>query len=181
MINKIIFFTGLLIISYFLCGFFWAENKFVKNLPIQNVNLEKYLGTWYEIARYPVWFEKDLVGVTATYSLKKDNHIEVLNQGFQKTLDGVNKKAIGDAWLADKTKTGSLRVSFFWPFSAGYHVVALGENYDYALVLSDSTNYMWILSRKPTLDEKIYNDLLALAKNLGIDISKVEKVTQKTE
>lgn len=165
--------------NYFENNFFKKNREFVNELPIQNIEITKYLGTWYEIARYPNWFEKDLVGVTATYTLKEDNHIEVLNQGYVKILNGKRKQIIGDAWIPNKEKTGSLKVSFFKPFSAGYYIVAIDQDYQYALVLSDSPNYLWILSRKPVLDEAIYNKLIALAKDLGVDVSQVIKVLQR--
>ncbi|MFA5878889.1 MAG: lipocalin family protein [Candidatus Margulisiibacteriota bacterium] len=180
-IIKIFLFIGLIICGYFIVGFFEVKNEYVEKLPIQNIELDKYLGTWYEIARYPNDFEEDLVGVTATYSLKKDNHIEVLNQGCLKTLNGEKKRAVGDAWVPNSEKTGSLRVSFFWPFSAGYYVVAIDKDYQYALVLSDTPEYLWILSRNPVLDELTCQKLLTIAKDLGVDVSKVIRVTQGTD
>jgi len=167
--------------NYFENNFFKNNREFVKRLPIQNIEIAKYLGTWYEIARYPNWFEKDLVGVTAIYSLKDNNHIKVLNQGYVKILNGKRKQIVGDAWMPNKQKKGSLKVSFFKPFSAGYYIVAIDKDYQYALVLSDSPNYLWILSRKPILNEAIYNKLIALAKNLGVDVSQVVKIPQQED
>ncbi|MFC1771692.1 lipocalin family protein [Candidatus Margulisiibacteriota bacterium] len=142
------------------------------------MNFNKYLGAWHEIARLPNWFEKDLVGVTATYSLKENGDIEVLNQGYIKSLDGKHKKAIGNAWIPDKTKTGRLKVSFFGPFSADYIVIDIDKDYQYALVGSGE-NYLWILSRKPILNKEIYPDLVAKAKELGFATNKLIKVVQQ--
>ncbi len=147
---------------------------------VKNLDLERYAGTWYEIARFPHRFEKDLVGVTATYTLTAGKYIEVLNQGYKNTLDGQFKQAKGKAKLADKNNTGHLKVSFFLWFYADYYVLELDEtNYQYALVGSSSMNYLWILCRTAQMDETIYNKLLDKAKNRGYDISKLEKVLQK--
>ena len=156
-----------------------ADNQFKNRLPIQKIEVSKYLGTWYEIARVPNWFEKELVGVTATYSLKNNGNIEVKNSGYQKTLTGEKKTAIGNAWIPDPAKPGALQVSFFWPFSAGYNVVAIAPDYSYALVFGDTTEYAWILSRTPTMDVQVYNNLIKTAESLGIPSSTFEKVPQR--
>lgn len=157
--------------------------KATKTEPMQivkNVDLERYSGTWYEIARFPHRFEKDLVGVTATYTLTGGKYIKVLNQGYKNTLDGKLKQAKGKAKLANKDITGHLKVSFFLCFYADYYILELDEtNYQYALVGSSSMNYLWIMNRTPQMDEAIYNDLLLRAKNRGYDINKLEKVLQK--
>ncbi len=152
---------------------FASDVEYFEKLPIQKIELKRYLGSWYEIARMPNWFEKNLKNVTATYSLKPDGHIQVLNQGF----DGdKQKQAIGDAWVPDPNEPGSLRVSFFWPFSAGYYVIAIDKDYEWAMVTSDTPEYLWILSRKSELDSKIYDQLLQKAKELGVNIDKMEKI-----
>ncbi|MFH1428135.1 MAG: lipocalin family protein [Candidatus Margulisiibacteriota bacterium] len=153
-------------------------DSFTANLPDQKIDPERYLGTWYEIARIPNWFEKDLTGVTATYSPKPDDKIEVLNQGYLKTLDGEHKRAVGEAWIPNKDRPGQLKVSFFWPFSADYIVLAIDEEHTFALVGS-GRDYLWILSRTPVMDEALYNKLILRAKELGYDTSRLEKVEQK--
>lgn len=142
-------------------------------MPVDGFDLSKYLGTWYEIARMPASFEKDLVGVTATYSMRDDGKVRVLNQGNKKTSDGRKSIAVGKAKFAGDPTKGHLKVAFFWIFYADYVVVALDkERYDYALVVS-SKSYMWILSRKPVLDPSILARLIDQAKGLGIDTSKL--------
>jgi apolipoprotein D and lipocalin family protein len=141
--------------------------------PVDGFELSKYLGTWYEIARMPASFEKDLVGVTATYSVRSDGKVDVLNKGCKKTIDGEKSVARGKAKFAGDPTKGHLKVAFFWIFYADYVVVALDkEHYDYALVIS-SKSYMWILSRKPTLEASILARLIDQAKGLGIDTSKL--------
>jgi apolipoprotein D and lipocalin family protein len=146
--------------------------------PIKGFALDKYLGTWYEIARMPASFEKDLVNVTATYELRKDGKVDVINQGYKKTKKGKHKIAYGKAKFAGNPDVGHLRVSFFWPFYADYVVVALDSNYQFAMVTSDSHKYLWILSRTPKLDQAILDNLLAKAKELGFDMQKLITVEQ---
>jgi lipocalin len=140
--------------------------------------LEKYLGTWYEIARYDHPFERGLQGVTATYSLKPDGKINVLNEGYKNSLDGKYKKAVGKAKLFNPETPRNLLVSFFWIFYAPYNILELDTDYQLALVGSNSSDYLWILSRTPQLDEKTYQMILDKAKARGYDTSKLIKVLQ---
>jgi len=143
--------------------------------PVSPFDAGRYLGTWYEIARLPTSFEKDMTNVTATYSLKENGKIKVDNQGLK---NGIRKKAVGKAFLAGAANEGFLKVSFFGPFYANYFIVDLDENYSYAMVAS-SPDYLWILSRKPGLDKDILNGLLEKAKRLGFDTSKLYFTPQK--
>jgi len=146
---------------------------------VTDIDWNRYLGTWYEIARFPHRFEKDLVGVTATYTMKDNGRIAVLNQGYKKSLDGKLKKANGRAKIVGNGTTGHLKVSFFLFFYADYYVLALDDkNYSYALVGSSTMDYLWILARTPFLDDETYQLLVDKAQSLGYDISKLEKVKQ---
>jgi apolipoprotein D and lipocalin family protein len=153
--------------------------------PDQTINnefsfqLEKYLGTWYEIARFDHSFERGLQGVTATYSLKPDGKIKVLNQGYKNGLDGKFKKAVGKAKLSNPETPRNLLVSFFWIFYAPYNILELDPDYRCALIGSSSSNYLWILSRTPQMDEKKYQILIDKAKARGYDTSKLIKVVQR--
>lgn len=149
---------------------------------VKNVDLNRYVGTWYEIARYPHSFEKNLQGVTATYTLLPNGKISVLNQGYKNGLDGKLKKAKGKARVPDPSNTGHLQVAFFLCFYADYYILELDTvNYSYALIGSSSPNYLWILSRTPVMDNFTYVFLTEKAKNLGYDLSRLEKVAQKPE
>lgn len=154
------------------CG----DSSFTDSLPAKEVDLSRYLGTWYEIARIPNWFEKDLKKVTATYSIKNNGGIEVKNQGYIKSTNQL-KTAIGEAWSEGDNKPGRLRVSFFPLVSAPYVVFELAPDYSYALVGSGK-DYLWILSRNPQLDEKTYQILLSKASAVGYNISRLEKIEQ---
>lgn len=146
---------------------------------VEKVDLNRYMGTWYEIARFPHSFEKGLVGVTATYSIKKYGNVEVINLGFKDSLSGKLKKAKGFAKIPDPNVPGRLMVYFFWPFGGEYLILDLDDNYQYALVGSSSLNYLWILCRTPQMDETIYIKLVEKAKSLGFDTSRLVKVLQQ--
>lgn len=149
-----------------------------KMKTVESVDLKRYMGTWYEIARFPHSFEKGLVGVTATYRLKKNGKIEVINQGFKDSLSGPLKSAKGFAKIPDPGEPGRLKVYFFWPFGGDYLILDLDENYQYALIGSNTRNYLWILCRNKKMDEYIYNNLVEKAKGMGYDVDKVYKVPQ---
>jgi len=151
----------------------------IDKTTVKSLDLNRYLGTWYEIARFPHSFEKNLVGVTATYSLRDDGKIKVLNQGYKNTLDGELSVAEGKAKIADPLKPANLKVSFFWIFYAEYNVLELDENYQYAMIGSSSDKYFWILCRTPQMDSATYEMLLEKARNRGYNLSKLEKVPQK--
>ncbi|UCH09842.1 MAG: lipocalin family protein [Fidelibacterota bacterium] len=146
---------------------------------VEHLDLDRYLGRWYEIARLPTRFEKGLVNVTATYSLRDDGRIKVLNQGYKETSDGEHSVAEGVAWIPDPAQPARLRVSFFWIFASDYKVIALdGENYQWAMVTSKSKRYLWVLNRTPTMDEGLYTLLVEQARGYGFDIGELYKVPQ---
>jgi apolipoprotein D and lipocalin family protein len=153
--------------------------KTAKDLPTVNkVDLTKYSGLWYEIARLPNSFEKGLECVTATYTVKPNGKIAVLNQGRPSTDKTKLKSAKGTGWLPNANYPGRLLVSFFWPFSGNYYIIALDENYNYALVGDPSRKYLWILARSKELDAKSYSKLLETANMNGFDIEKIIKIKQ---
>ncbi len=139
------------------------------------VDLNRYMGTWYEISRYPHRFQEDCVGSTATYNLRDDGKVDVLNQCYKEKLDGELKKAHGKAWVVDPITNAKLKVLFFWPFSGDYWIIDLGENYEYAVVGDPNRKYLWILSRSPKMDERIYNLILEKLKLQFYDTSKLIK------
>ncbi len=145
---------------------------------VKEVILEKYLGTWYEIARFPHSFEKGLVGVTANYSMRKDGKIRVVNKGFKGSLDGKLSRAEGKAKIPDPTVSSRLKVSFFLFFYGDYYVLELDPDYQWAMIGSSSPNYFWILSRTPQMDPKVYQALLENAERRGYDLSPLIKVEQ---
>ena len=151
----------------------------IDKTTVKELDLNRYLGTWYEIARFPHSFEKNLVGVTATYSLRDDGKIKVLNQGYKNTLEGERSEAVGKAKIPNKQEQGKLKVSFFWIFYADYFVLELDENYQYVMIGSSSPKYFWILCRTPQMAPEIYAMLLEKARKRGYNLDKLVKVPQR--
>jgi len=137
--------------------------------PVQDFEIERYLGTWYEIARLDHSFERGLSNVTAQYSLRDDGGVSVINRGF-KTSAKKWEEAKGKAYFVDDKTLGKLKVSFFGPFYGAYNVIALDEKaYQWSLVVGPDTGYMWILSRTPLLDKAIVDELVSVAKSHGFN------------
>jgi apolipoprotein D and lipocalin family protein len=162
---------------------FLAYNSGIKKgLPplkvVTSVDLNRYTGTWYEISRYPNRFQEGCVGTTATYTIRKEGKIDVLNQCRKGALDGRISSVKGKARVVDNKTNAKLKVSFFWPFSGHYWIIDLGENYEYAVVGHPDRKYLWILSRSPKMDEKIYNLILKKLKLQFYDTSKLIRTLQ---
>ena len=151
----------------------------VNNSTITSFDLDRYLGKWYEIARYDHTFERDLVGTTAEYSLRDDGKIKVLNSGHLKTLDGPYKESVGKAKPNKNGKPGQLRVSFFGPFYGDYNILELAPDYSYSVVGSSSPKYLWILSRTPQLAPEVLNKIVKNLQQRGYDTDKLIWVEQK--
>jgi apolipoprotein D and lipocalin family protein len=137
--------------------------------PVENFELEQYLGTWYEIARLDHSFERGLDSVTANYTVREDGGVKVINRGFDTDKDEWDE-AEGKAFFVGASDVGQLKVSFFGPFYGSYNIIALDhENYQWALVVGPDTSYMWILSRDPEMDPERLQSLISMAKASGID------------
>lgn len=137
---------------------------------VQPFDIEKYLGKWYEIARMDFKFERNLNNTTANYSVNSDGSIKVDNRGFN-YKENQWKQAIGKAKFVGKEDIAMLKVSFFGPFYAGYNVIALDNEYKYALVTGKNLDYLWILSRETTIPEDVKQNYLKIAENLGYELS----------
>ena len=141
--------------------------------PVDNFELQRYLGTWYEIARLDHSFERGLDQVTANYSLRDDGGVKVINKGFNATKSKW-KQAEGKAYFVGEPDVGQLKVSFFGPFYGGYNIIELDKtNYQYSLVCGPNMSYLWILARDPKLDKTIVDKLVAKAKSLGFATDKL--------
>ncbi|MBE6404643.1 MAG: lipocalin [Lentisphaerae bacterium] len=143
---------------------------------VSNFELPRYMGTWYEIARYPHSFEKGLHYVTADYSVRSDGKIRVLNRGVNEK--GKVRVAEGVAVPNGKPGTGELKVSFFRPFYGAYRVIYLSPDYDLAIVTSSTKDYLWILSRRKQLTEKEKTLCLEKLAEWGFDPAKLIMVDQ---
>ena len=148
-------------------------------LPVNNFEIERYLGKWYEIARLDHSFERGLENVTANYSLRTDGGINVKNRGF---LPAKNEwsEADGKAYFVNNSNEGYLKVSFFGPFYGSYVVFELDkENYQYSFVSGPDLSYLWLLSRTPEISEEVFNDFIEKSESLGFDTRKLVIVNQK--
>lgn len=136
---------------------------------VQDFELDRYLGTWYEVARFDHPFERWLSEVTASYSLRDDGGVDVVNAGYraeEKEWD----EAHGKAYFVDETDIGRLKVSFFGPFYGAYNIIELDQrNYNWSMVAGPDRSYLWILSRSPDLDPEVLQRLVARAGELGFE------------
>jgi apolipoprotein D and lipocalin family protein len=145
-----------------------AQHNTLEVVP--HVELEKYLGKWYEIAHLPARFQKDCTDTTATYTLSEDGKISVLNECVK---NGKVKQTKGKAKVVDKSSGAKLKVTFFWPFYGDYWIIDLGKDYDYAVVGTPNRKYLWILNRTPKMDSKLFSQLLESVKSKGFEVSKL--------
>ena len=140
---------------------------------VTGFELDRYLGTWYEIARLDHRFERGMSNVTANYSMRDDGGVRVLNRGY-KVEDAEWQDAEGKAYFVGDTNVGSLKVSFFGPFYGAYNVIELDQdNYQYAMIAGPDTDYLWILARSPDLDEQIVASLVEEARRLGFPVDEL--------
>lgn len=144
---------------------------------VQYVELEKYLGKWYEIAAFPQRFQKGHSNTSAEYSLNEDGSIAVKNRCYK---DGTLSVANGKAEVTDSKTNAKLTVQFRWPFKDKYWIIGLAYDYSYAIVASPNRKYLWILGRKPQMDSQTYNHLVILAANKGFDVRKLVKTRHKS-
>jgi len=159
--------------SILLCSCALAAHT--PRLPLEvvsHVELSRYTGTWYEIARYPNSFQKGCIHSSAAYKLKSDGSISVMNSCLK---NGAMKTEKGKAWVVDPITNAKLKVSFFWPFSGDYWIIDLGEDYDYAVVSEPGMKYLWILARNPQMDDSLYVKILQRLREKGFDIRLLEK------
>lgn len=145
---------------------------------VKNLDIQRYLGTWYEIARYDHRFERGLVGVTATYTMKDDGSLKVVNRGYKNNLNGKASEVIGKAKIPNPQEPAKLKVSFFWFFYGDYYVLELDNDYQWAVVGSKSDKYLWILSRSPQMDPDLYQSILKRLLARGYDTTQLIKVPQ---
>lgn len=146
---------------------------------VDHVDVQKYMGTWYEIARLPFWRQDGCHATTASYRIREDGNVDVLNQCRDGAFDGKLQKAKGTAYVVDKTTNARLEVEFFWPFRGDYWVLELGQDYEYAVVGTPNYTYLWILSRTPVMDDTVYQGIADRMKVAGYDTDKLIKTPQK--
>ncbi len=145
---------------------------------VDSVDLQRYLGKWYEIASYPAWFQKGCTASTAEYSLMRDGKIRVVNRCRKESLDGPLKESEGKAEVVDAVTNAKLKVWFFWPFKGNYWIIELDDDYQWAVVGEPKRKYLWILSRTPTMKDKVYGDILSRLPQKGYDPARLQRTAQ---
>lgn len=146
--------------------------------PTKSVDVDRYLGRWYELARYEAGFQKDCEGVTADYSLTAPGRIKVINTCLQGSLQGKTKQANGKAKVVEGSQNAKLRVSFFGPFYGDYWVLDHAEDYSWSIVGEPSGRYLWLLHRQPNPGAATLARMKARAAELGYDVGLL-RITQQ--
>ena len=155
-----------------LIGIFFGSCSTIPEgaVAVKPFNKEKYLGKWYEIARFDFKFERNMNNTTAQYSINDNGTIKVVNRGYNyEKMEW--KEAIGIAKFVGDDDVAMLKVSFFRPFYSGYNVIAIDNDYRFALVCGKNLSYLWILSRETTIPEEIKQNYITIAKKLGFNTS----------
>jgi apolipoprotein D and lipocalin family protein len=150
---------------------------------VERVDLEKYLGRWYDLASYPVSFQKGCRCTTAEYELvggKK--YIRVVNRCV-KFKNGKSKISVarGKAFVVEGSGNARLKVQFFWPFRGDYYIIGLADDYSWAIVGHPQRKYLWILSRESYMPTDLYNHLLQVIKEKGYDLKPIQKTPQNCD
>jgi apolipoprotein D and lipocalin family protein len=143
----------------------------------QPIDLKKYSGSWYEIASFPNFFQKGCMCTKALYKQEK-NYIRVINSCYKNSLKNKLSIAEGKAFIVPNSQNSKLKVQFFWPFKGDYWILYVSADYTSALVGNPKRNYLWILSRTPTLPQEQILKMKNIAKNQGYDISKLNSTFQ---
>lgn len=165
--------------SILLFGLFSCKQTQIATNTVPELDINKYMGPWYEIARFDHSFERGLVGCMANYNLQSDGTVRVTNTGYKESLDGRYKESVGKAYRPDDNVPGKLKVSFFMNFYSEYNVLELSPDYHFALVGSKNDKYLWILCRTPELTQDETDFLLNSAISRGYDTSKLIWVEHK--
>lgn len=145
---------------------------------VARVDLGRYTGTWYEIASFPQSFQRGCTGTTATYTLRADGEIDVLNRCYKDTLDGELDTAQGRARVVDTVTKAKLEVSFFRPFWGDYWIIDLADDYSYAVVGHPGRDYLWILSRTPAMPDETYAAIIERLKGKGYETGRLVRTLQ---
>lgn len=173
--KPIVILFGLALVMFGCAGTAVSESPLT---VVDTVDVNRYLGKWYEIASYPAWFQKGCTGTTAEYSLLPDGKIQVINRCHKDSLEGPLKESKGKAEVVDTATNAKLKVWFFWPFKDNYWIIDLNPDYQWAVVGEPSRKYLWILSRTRTMDEAVYQGILKQLLQKGYDPDKLRRTDQ---
>lgn len=145
---------------------------------VDHVDLDRYLGKWYEISSFPQSFQKGCNCSSAEYFKTDKDYIRVLNTCRKGSTKGELSTADGKAFVVDTTTNAKLKVQFFWPFKGDYWIIDLASDYSYAVVGHPNREYLWILSRTPKMDNATYNSIIERVKAKGFDVNKLQITNQ---
>ena len=145
---------------------------------VPSVDLVRYSGRWYEIARFPQWFDSECVATKSLYAVGGNAELWVISQCRKETFDGPEHIDTGNVRVADETTKSKLEVSFFWPFWSDYWIIDLDPDYRWAVVGHPSRDYLWILSRSPKLDDSTYDAILERLRQKQYDVSRLQRTAQ---
>ncbi len=160
----------------------WLTGCLSANPPlpvVASVDLTRYAGVWYEIARFPAPFQRDCTGTTAEYTLQDDGTVRVVNRCRSGSLDGPERTIEGTARVLDPLEPAKLGVRFFGPFEAPYWIILLDDEYQWAVVSEPTRTFLWILSRTPAIDDALLNELYVELVDLGFDPGRLESTPQR--
>lgn len=177
MLNRCSVSMVLLIIGIMVGGSVQARSSRAPDV-VKDINLDKFSGTWYEIARLPNKHENDLVEVTSTFKRTDDGNYEVENSGYKGSHGGKRTRVKGEISIPDPRVAGAMKVKI-WFISIDYRVIDVDkENYQYALISSNSKKYLWIMSKQPVMEDEQFATLVDRARDKGFDVDQLEMVQQ---
>jgi apolipoprotein D and lipocalin family protein len=164
---------------FFLLNLSIQTVKTQKLQTVPYVDVNKYMGKWYEIASFPQRFQKGCHCTTAQYTLSEKGYVIVENRCNKDSIQGRESYIRGKAFVEKNSGNAKLKVQFFWPFRAKYWIIDLAEDYSYAVVSHPNKKYLWILSRKPKMEEAIFKEILDRLTKKGLDLTKLQITSQK--
>lgn len=170
-----------IVLFTFLSGFALVAPGRAADKPLEtvsSVDLDRYLGRWYEVASFPAWFQRGCTATTADYSLREDGLIKVVNSCRKGTPDGKHKQSVGRAKVVDEVTNAKLKVSFFGPFWGHYWIIDLDPDYRWAVVGVPNRRYLWILSREPQLEESVFQAIVSRLPDQGYDPMRLQRTLQ---
>jgi apolipoprotein D and lipocalin family protein len=171
----LILLSGWLTISLFMIP---KKSEAQQLETVAHVDLNKYVGKWFEIASYPQRFQKGCHCTTAEYSLSDKGYIIVENRCNRDSINGKSSYIKGKAFVDKNSGSAKLKVQFFWPFKASYWIIDLADDYSYAVVSHPNRNYLWILSRTPKMNDEVYKKIISRLIEKGFDVNKLQQTVQ---
>jgi apolipoprotein D and lipocalin family protein len=157
----------------------WNSGKMEKLKTVEYVDIERFMGDWYVISNIPTFIEKRATNAIENYRLNNKREIETTFSFHQDSPQGDKKIYKPKGFIKNNKTNAEWRMQFLWPFKMPYLIIGLDENYNYTVIGVPNRKYVWIMSRKPSLDSKTYNMIIDKLKDVGYDVKQIKKVTQE--